>query len=122
MDTVGKRLKELRKGAGIPQKAVAEMLNVTQSSINRYENDEAEPVYRNLVWYADYFDVSLDYILCRTDQPQGKLYKYEPATLKAKMADKAEWDKFVEACFEPNTAMNAKLKEALIKIAGGDDV
>lgn len=119
MDTIGTRLKLLRTSVNLSQKALAELTGVTQSAINRYENDQSEPAYRVLLWYADYFDVSLDYIFCRTDSPQGKLYKHEPNALKEKMENKADWEQFVQACFEPNSPMNAKLKEAILNMAGG---
>lgn len=119
MDTIGTRLKSLRTSVDISQKALAALTGVTQSAINRYENGQSEPAYRVLLWYADYFDVSLDYIFCRTDSPQGKLYNHEPNVLKEKMENKADWEQFVQACFEPNSPMNAKLKEAILNMAGG---
>lgn len=45
-------------------------------SINRYENAQTEPPSKALLCYADYFDVSMDYIFGRTEHPQGKLYEY----------------------------------------------
>ena len=72
-----------------------------------------------LVWYADYFDVSADYLLCRTDKTQGRLYAYEPESLKKRYANPAEWEKFVQFCFEEGSPLNLKLKESLIKMAEG---
>ena len=37
----------------------------------------------------------------------------------SKMNDPEEWTRFVEACFEPGTPMNAKLKEVILDMAGG---
>ena len=119
MDTVGSRLKALRATTGLSQQAFAELSRSTQSSINRFENDQSEPPYRVLVWYADYFDVSADYLLCRTDKPQGRLYAYEPESLKKRYANPAEWEKFVQFCFEEGSPLNLKLKESLIKMAEG---
>lgn len=62
VDTVGERLKTLREGMGLSQKKMAELLNVTQPSINRYEHWKAVPI-EVLIGYADYFDVSMDYII-----------------------------------------------------------
>jgi repressor LexA len=120
MPTIGSRLKELRATTGKSQQAFAELAGSTQSSINRFENDQSEAPYRVLRWYADYFDVSMDYIYCRTDKPQGKLYNYDPAALKNRMANPADWAQFIGACFEEGSPLNAKLKESLIKMAGGD--
>lgn len=119
MDTVGRRLKILREGLGFSQKKMSELLEIAQSGVNRYENDHSEAPYKILLWYADYFDVSLDYIFCRTDKPQGKLYKYEPNALKEKLSKQEDFSEFIEACFDPASPMNAKLKEMLIEMAGG---
>ena len=99
MPTPGSRLKELRAQTGKSQDNLSKLFDSNQSTLNRYENDQSEAPYRVLLWYADYFDVSLDYLLCRTNNPQGKLYKYEPAALKNRMANKREWEEFIEACF-----------------------
>lgn len=120
-EIVGERLKTLRKNADISQTKLSFLMGLTQSSVNRYENNQAEPPYDILIWYADYFDVSVDYILGRTDNPQGKVYKYEPDFVKDKIKDKDDWNKFVEMCFEPDSPMNAKLKEAILKMAGGEN-
>ncbi len=118
MDIVGERIKTLREGAGLSQAKVAAMLNTKQSAIFRYENNVSEMPYGMLVQYADYFDVSLDYLLGRTDHPQGKLYDYHPQT----QADNPELKQFIEMCFDPTSAMHAKFKDALLSmLSGGKD-
>ena len=112
-------LRSLRTTAGYSQKELAELANVQQPQIARIELGINDPSIKMLRWYAEHFDVSLDYIFGRTDQPQGKIYKYEPDVLKSKMADKEEWEKFVKACFEPNSALNAKLQEAILRLSTG---
>lgn len=119
MSKIGKRLKTLRESIHSSQSNLASMVGLTQSSINRYENGQAEAPYKVLLWYADYFDVSMDYIFGRADQPQGKLYDYQPEKIKQKMTNKQDWDEFVEACFEPGSPMNEKLKEMIRNMAGG---
>jgi len=115
-------LKNLRTVAGYSQKELAEMAGTYQGSIAKIELGTADPSCKILRWYADHFDVSLDWIYGRCEQPQGKLYNYEPETLKSKMQDKEEWGKFVKACFEPNSPLNAKLQEAILRLStGGDD-
>lgn len=64
------RLKELRKKRGISQLKLAMDLNMNQNSISRYETGAREADYRTLIRFADYFDVSLDYLLERTDDPE----------------------------------------------------
>ena len=61
------RLKELRKKRKIFQLKLALDLNMNQNTISRYENLEREADYETLLKFADYFDVSLDYLLGRKD-------------------------------------------------------
>lgn len=63
------RLKELRKKKGITQLKLAMDLNMNQNCISRYETEEHEADYKTLIALADYFDVSIDYLLERTDNP-----------------------------------------------------
>lgn len=64
------RLKALRKQKNISQLKLAMDLNMSQNSISRYETGEREADYRTLILLADYFDVSIDYLLERTDNPK----------------------------------------------------
>lgn len=63
------RLKELRKEKGISQLKLAMDLNMNQNSISRYESGVREADYKTLIAIAEYFDVSIDYLLERTDNP-----------------------------------------------------
>ncbi|MBR6407536.1 MAG: helix-turn-helix transcriptional regulator [Clostridia bacterium] len=63
------RLKEIRKTKGISQLKLALELNMTQNTISRYETGEREPGIAELIKIADYFNVSVDYLLERTDNP-----------------------------------------------------
>ena len=63
------RLKQLRKKRDISQLKLALDLGMNQNSISRYENGEREADYATLIKFADYFDVSIDYLLERTDNP-----------------------------------------------------
>jgi transcriptional regulator with XRE-family HTH domain len=63
------RLKELRKSRNISQIKLAMDLNMNQNSISRYETGEREADYATLIAIADYFDVSIDYLLERTENP-----------------------------------------------------
>ena len=51
------------------QIALAMVLNMSQNSISRYETGEREADYETLIAFADYFGVSVDYLLGRTDNP-----------------------------------------------------
>lgn len=65
----GDRLKELREDKGMRQEELAEMLNVTRATISAYETNTAFPSFLILVKIADIFEVSLDYLACRTKEP-----------------------------------------------------
>ena len=58
-----RNLKELRKEKGISQKQLADVVCVSQQSINKYENHNIEPDINTLVRIADYFDTSVDYLI-----------------------------------------------------------
>lgn len=64
------RLKELRKKRGISQLKLAMDLSMNQNSISRYESGAREADYATLIKFADYFNVSIDYLLERTDNPR----------------------------------------------------
>ena len=68
------RLKELRKKRNISQLKLAPDLNMNQNSISRYENMEREADYETLIKFADYFNVSIDYLLGRVDKKQHDRY------------------------------------------------
>ena len=62
------RLKELRKEKGITQLKLAMDLGLNQNSVSRYETGEREADYKTLIMLADYFDVTVDYLLERIDE------------------------------------------------------
>ncbi len=61
------RLKELRKSKNISQLKLAMDLGINQNTVSRYETGEREADYKTLIALADYFNVSIDYLLGRTD-------------------------------------------------------
>lgn len=63
------RLKALRKEKGISQLKLAMDLSMNQNTISRYETGEREADYKTLIKIADYFNVSIDYLLERTENP-----------------------------------------------------
>lgn len=64
------RLKEIRKERGISQLKLAMDLHMNQNSISRYENEVRQADYVTLIKFADYFGVSVDYLLERTENPE----------------------------------------------------
>ena len=112
MKEMGKRLKGLRESMGLSQMKMAEILGLKQPSINRYEQGTATPTVENLRKYADYFDVSMDYIFARCDEPQGKLYHYQPKVWK----NAAEMEQFVDMCFDPKSPYYNRMKESVLRM------
>ena len=64
------RIKELRQRKGVTQKALGEALGITSIAEQRYEYGERIPNLKMLVALADYFDVSLDYLVGRSPNPK----------------------------------------------------
>ena len=62
-----KNLKKLREEAGISQKMLAEVIGISQQSINKYENHNIEPDIHTMIRIADFFDTSVDYLIGHTD-------------------------------------------------------
>lgn len=71
------RLKALREEKGISQQKLAIDLNVSQASISKYENGTAEPDISMLFAMADYFHVSIDYLVGKTKQRNYFIQKPE---------------------------------------------
>ena len=112
MEIVAKRLKELRQSIKVSQIRMAQILETSQSALARYELGSAHVPEDMLLKYADYFDVSLDYIFGRTDKPQGKLYENRPVIQKVR----PEMKQFVDMCFEPGSALSERLKDTILQM------
>lgn len=65
------RLRNLRQKKNIMSKTMAELLNITPRNYQRYETGEVDPPTSKLIKLADYFDVSTDYLLGRTNNPDS---------------------------------------------------
>ena len=65
------RLKSLRSSKGITQAELAKQLDVTQQAVGRWEKSITTPDYLTLSKIASYFNVTTDYLLGLSDQPQG---------------------------------------------------
>lgn len=118
MQEIAQRLKSLRESVNLSQARLAALMGATQASVNRYENGQSSPPLKILRWYADFFDVSMDYIFARTEQPEGKLYEHKPKVLEAITQDNRELRRFVDMCFDPTSPVSEKLREVLTKALG----
>ena len=112
MEVTAKRLLELRKSVHMSQAKMANALGIAQSTLNRLEHNQQIISDEILIRYADYFDVSLDYICGRTDKPEGKLFTARPNI----DSNNEEIRQFVEMCFDPKSKMSVKLKDTLYRM------
>ena len=67
-DNMKNRLKLIRKTKGLTQVSVQMQTGVEQALLSKYENGERTPTTEVLIKLADFYGVSIDYILCRTDK------------------------------------------------------
>ncbi|MCI9644690.1 MAG: helix-turn-helix transcriptional regulator [Oscillibacter sp.] len=77
MQILAKRLKELREGRRIYQRELAEILGMSFRGYQNYETGQSEPKLATLVAIADYYQVSIDYLVGRTDAPDFHTSKAE---------------------------------------------
>ena len=69
MQILAKRLKELREERRIYQRELAEILGMSFRGYQNYETGQSEPKLATLIVLADYYQVSIDYLVGRTDVP-----------------------------------------------------
>lgn len=62
------RLRQLRKSHGQKQKQLADLLGVSQMQISRYESGKQEPNIKALIKLANYYGVTIDYLVGRDDE------------------------------------------------------
>ena len=69
-DIMKNNLKVLRKEKGLTQIALQMKTGIEQALLSKFENGERVPPTDTLVRLAEFYDVSIDYILCRTENPK----------------------------------------------------
>ncbi len=116
MPSTGKRMRELREAAGMTQTDVAKLYGSNQTTIAKMEAGTTRPSVDVLIWWADYFDVSLDYLCCRTDNPQGKQYEARPKAIVNN-----DMKRFIEMCFDPKSPASKQLKKALMNVVEANE-
>lgn len=85
MSTFQDRIKQLRTEKGITQQDLSDKLGITKSILSKYENGHREPGREILNSLADFFDVSVDYLLGRTDRKE--IYILEKKDLPDELQD-----------------------------------
>ncbi len=79
----GERIAILRKKRNLTQEELAKRIGITRAALSHYEKDRREPDYETLQKFADFFDVKIDYLLGRTN---------DPSPLGKQSASKKEYD------------------------------
>lgn len=69
-DIMINNLKKLRENKGMTQIAVQMATGIEQALLSKFENGERIPPTETLMCLADFYNVSMDYIMCRTDNPK----------------------------------------------------
>ena len=121
MKIISERIRKLRKDLGISQEKIGKMLGAKQASINSYEHSKSAIPTKVLLWYAEFFDISLDYIFGRTDNPRVMECKFKPKPFIEIAKQNEKLKDFIEMCFEPGTIANKRLKASLFKILTEED-
>ncbi len=88
---IGERLKMLRKEQGLTMREIGEIIGVSDAAWTKYEKNRAEPSIESLVKIADYFQVSLDFLLGRTNIREPQLV--EEANIQSEFLKEFEWSK-----------------------------
>lgn len=112
MKIISERMRSLRESVKLSQMKLSKEFGISQSALARYETNDAMPPLELLLKYADYFDVSMDYIFGRTNNPCGAIYKNHVNV----GLNNPEMARFVEMCFDPGSPMNERLKATLVQM------
>ncbi|MFJ7976502.1 helix-turn-helix domain-containing protein [Peribacillus sp. NPDC096379] len=86
MTTFGSRLRDLRKESGISQGDFGKLFSLSESTIGMYERDKRKPDFNTLEKFANYFGVSIDYLLTGVNNTSN------PSTTKSALIEKDEKD------------------------------
>ena len=69
-DAMKNNLKKLRKEAGLTQISLQMKTGIEQALLSKFENGDRIPPTETLIQLADFYNVSMDYIMGRTDNPE----------------------------------------------------
>jgi len=67
MNKISDRLKELRAEKNLSQNKLSELLGITRTTYANYEQGTREPSIEMIIKFCDFFDVSADYLIGRSD-------------------------------------------------------
>lgn len=104
---LAKRLKLLREEQHISQAKIGKMCGITQNAVFKYENGVSFPPMNILLFYANYFNVSLDWLFGRCDNREGKAYSGISRSNQDRM------DAYTEEILDESTSLGKKLMEII---------
>ena len=76
--TTGQKIKYYRESKKMSQKELGMLLNKSQGTVAKYENDTAEMDYATLKKFCDYAGCTIDYLLGRTEESENEIRKATP--------------------------------------------
>ena len=104
---LAKRLKQLREEHHISQAKIGKMCGITQNAVFKYENGVSFPPMNILLFYADYFNISLDWLFGRCDNREGKAYS------GISKSDQDRVDAYTEEILDESTPLGKKLMKII---------
>lgn len=105
---LGEIIKELRINKGLTQERLGQLINLAESTISLYESNKRSPDYETLKKIADFFEVTTDYLLGRTNKK--KLANINNSTIKS---NSLEQDYFLDDLLKRVPDLTDKEKESL---------
>ena len=108
--TLGNKIKNLREKNNLSQKELAKILNIANSTLSQYESDVRVPSDDIKILIADYFNVSLDYLL-------GRPNKYNASKEKSKVSELEEdFPEGVSVLYRANQNLTPEQKEVMLRM------
>lgn len=105
--SLGYKIFTLRENKEIGQKELAKLLHVSVSTISNYEHNIHQPALRTIIKIADYFNVSVDYLLNRTN------YQYPMSYLEQPLIDNYSCSDILNTVIQLSSSSKSTLMEQL---------
>ncbi|HBG4932504.1 TPA: helix-turn-helix transcriptional regulator [Clostridioides difficile] len=115
-NTFGNRLKNLRSEKRITGEELGKILNVTKVAVSNWESDRRFPDQDTLKNIADYFDVSVDYLLCRSDARNTINDKVNTSNTTFDIIENSDVNKKVKELMKKIYSLNEDDRNAIEKI------
>lgn len=108
--TLGNKIKNLREKNNLSQKELAKILNIANSTLSQYESDVRVPSDDIKILIADYFNVSLDYLL-------GRPNKYNVSKENSKVSELEEdFPEGISVLYRANKSLTPEQKEMMLRM------